>query len=170
MKLREDAWHEPIARFDDMRAEGKGFELCDVVEVFSATKTHEVAEVITAAERAASDGYWVAGFVSYEAAPGLDPALAVIERAADDPLGGLPLAWFGVFSRRHRVTPPADPGPYRGRPWALDLTLSRYREEVEAIRRGISRGDFYQVNLTARMAGRESDAATRYASMVPSRC
>ena len=70
--------------------------------------------VLEAAEAAAARGLWVAGFVSYEAAPGLDPALVVRPRDPEDAFAALPLAWFAMFERAEETTLPLprdDGGP-----------------------------------------------------------
>lgn len=96
---------EPSARFDDLGPNGRSFRLRDAVEVFVATCAADVATVLAAAEEAARAGRWVAGFVAYEAAAGLDLSLPVVPRTADDPLADLPLAWFAAFERREEVPP-----------------------------------------------------------------
>ena len=65
------------ARFDDLTGASPSFRLVDPVGVVEATRPDEVVGAIEAAEASASRGLWVAGFVAYEAAPGLDPALQV---------------------------------------------------------------------------------------------
>ena len=61
---------------------------------------------IEAAEAAAARGLWAAGFVAYEAAPGLDPSLTVAGRRPDDPFAKLPLAWFALFERQEETLLP----------------------------------------------------------------
>jgi para-aminobenzoate synthetase / 4-amino-4-deoxychorismate lyase len=155
-----------VARFDDLRGAGKGFVLSGQVAELRADTAAEVAGVVRAAEAAARAGRWVAGFLAYEAAAGLDAGLPVVPRSAADPLAGLPLAWFGVFGRQEETTghplSRAATGPGE---WVLDRDGERHRAEVEQIRSGIARGEFYQVNLTARLHGREVDPAGRYAAM-----
>ena len=80
------------ARFDDLTEASDSFRLIGPVGVLEALRTDEVAGTIAAAEGAAARGMWVAGFVAYEAAPGLAPAMRVRERASDDPFARLPLA------------------------------------------------------------------------------
>ncbi|WP_326568886.1 aminodeoxychorismate synthase component I [Amycolatopsis rhabdoformis] len=155
----------PVVRFDDFRAgsANPSFALRDPVAVLSAESPAEVAAVLVAAEEAARRGHWVAGFVGYEAAAGLDPLLPVAGRPADDPLARLPLAWFGVFARREQVALPSRPDAGVEGSWALDRGEEAYVGEVEAIRHGIAQGSFYQVNLTARLRGREPEPSARYA-------
>ena len=67
------------------------------------------SRVLEAAEAAAGRGLWVAGFVSYEAAPGLDPALVVRPRDPEDAFAALPARVVrDVRARRgdHAAAPP----------------------------------------------------------------
>ena len=82
------------------------FRLVEPVGVLEATRAGEVVATLEAAEAAAGRGLWVAGFVTYEAAPGLDPDLVVRDRDADDPFAALPLAWFAMFERAEETTLP----------------------------------------------------------------
>ena len=68
------------ARFDDLTGASPSFRLVEPVGVLEATRAGEVVATLEAAEAATGRGLWVAGFVTYEAAPGLDPALVVRPR------------------------------------------------------------------------------------------
>ena len=114
-------------------------------QVLCADSPADVRATIRAAERCARDGAWVAGFVSYEAAPAFDPAHRV------HPSGGLPLAWFGVFDRPASDPElPGGPAPAPGH-WTLACGRPEYDQGVAAILDAISRGDVYQVNYTVRL-------------------
>ena len=78
------------ARFDDLTGASPSFRLVEPVGVLEATRAGEVVATLEAAEAAAGRGLWVAGFVTYEAAPGLDPALVVRPRDAEDPFEPCP--------------------------------------------------------------------------------
>ena len=109
-----------------------------------------VVQAIDDAERLAREGRWVVGFVSYEAAPAFDPALAAA------PAGPLPLAWFAAFdapqssdspesssARSDQTTVAAE--PLLPRPAVPD---DDYASAVHRIHEYIDAGDVYQVNLT----------------------
>ena len=139
------------ARFDDLTRGTAGFRLVDPVGVLEATRLAEVAPTIAAAEAAAARGLWVAGFVAYEAAPGLDPALRVRPRRDDDPL---PLAWFAMFDRREetQLPEPPDATPAAdGSAWRPSVDRNRYDAAIAAIHERIAAGDTYQVNHTLRL-------------------
>ena len=79
------------ARFDDLTpGQERAFAFADPIAVIEARRPDEVAGVLSAAEAAAERGSWVAGYVAYDAAPGLDADHAIAPRASDDPFADLP--------------------------------------------------------------------------------
>jgi para-aminobenzoate synthetase/4-amino-4-deoxychorismate lyase len=146
------------ARFDDLTAAGeRAFRLADPVGVLEARRPDEVPGTVAAAEGAAGRGLWVSGYVAYEAAPGLDPALAVRPRREGDPFSDLPLAWFAMFERREAVPPLEPPGaepPPGPSPWRASVDRETYDRDVAAIRELIAAGETYQVNHTIRLRAR----------------
>ncbi len=107
-------------------------------------------DTLDAVERAVeTEGLWVAGFLSYEAAPALDTALSV----RPDP--GFPLAWFGLYADAVPVELP-EPRAAEGDPpaWTADLAGDAWRAAFERVRDYIAAGDTYQVNLTTRLRAR----------------
>src|SRR5688572_24812126 len=92
-----------------------------------ATDFDQVQSVLDRADAHVRDGHHVLGFVSYEAAPAFDRALA-----ARNP-GALPLAWFAAF---HAPSAP-DPGPV-GRmasvKWRERPGVRSHADAVETIR------------------------------------
>jgi para-aminobenzoate synthetase / 4-amino-4-deoxychorismate lyase len=144
------------ARFDDLTGASPSFRLAGPIGVLEATRAGEVVETLDAAEAAAERGLWVAGFVAYEAAPGLDPSLTVKERDPEDPFGALPLAWFAIFERAEETSLPV---PREDRPdteasWSPTTGRERYDAAVGRIRELIACGDTYQVNHTIRLRSR----------------
>jgi para-aminobenzoate synthetase / 4-amino-4-deoxychorismate lyase len=145
------------ARFDDLTGTSPSFRLTEPAGVIEATRPDEVAGALDAADAAASRGLWVAGFVSYEAAPGLDDALHVRARAPADPFERLPLVWFGMFERREEsVLPrPREEAPTGEKgPWTPTIDRARYDRAIATIHERIGAGDTYQVNYTMRLRSR----------------
>ena len=146
------------ARFDDLTGASPSFRLVEPVGVLEATRADEVVAVLDAAEAAATRGLWVAGFVSYEAAPGLDPALVVRDRDPEDAFAALPLAWFAMFERAEETTLPLprDEGVPAAaeNTWMPTTSRERYESSVGRIRELIAAGDTYQVNHTMRLRSR----------------
>jgi len=122
----------------------------------------DVAGVVTAADEHAAAGRWVAGFLSYEAAPGFDPVLKTHPAT-----GGLPLAWFAAFEERV-VDPDWSPArPYEMGEWRPDQDRATHGAALAAIHDLIAAGDTYQVNYTMRLRGRFSgDPLSAYADLL----
>ena len=150
-------------RFDDLRpGHRRSFGFTDPVDVAVARSVDEVGAVVAAAERHADAGRWVAGFLSYEAAPAFDPVLVT-----HDPADGFPLAWFAAFDERRLDPPWPEPIPYELGQWEPDQDRSTHAAALGAIHRFIGAGDTYQVNYTLRMRGRFSgDPLSAYADLI----
>jgi para-aminobenzoate synthetase/4-amino-4-deoxychorismate lyase len=146
------------ARFDDLTGAAPSFRLVEPVGVLEATRAGEVVPVLDAAEAAAGRGLWVAGFVSYEGAAGLDPALVVRDRDPEDAFAELPLAWFAMFERAEETTLPLprDEGlpAVAENTWMPTTSRERYGSSVGRIRELIAAGETYQVNHTMRLRSR----------------
>jgi para-aminobenzoate synthetase/4-amino-4-deoxychorismate lyase len=150
------------ARFDDL-ADGTAVRFPRVERELVATRRDEVVAVLAEAERATAAGWWAFGFLAYEAAAGLDPALP-----SREPLDGLPLAWFGLCAAPVPV-PVVAPGAtrdYTAGPWQLAWTEEQHRDAVARVRDRIAAGDTYQCNLTTRLTGPVSgDLAQLYTDL-----
>ncbi len=114
--------------------------------VIAANALSEVRAALEAVEAASEEGRWAAGYVAYEAAPALDPALGA------RPAGPEPLVWFGVYD-----APAAGPHEAGGEaslgPLTPDVDRDAYDASVGRIRAAIARGEVYQVNHTFRLRG-----------------
>ncbi len=141
------------ARFDDLTGEVPSFRLSDPAGVLEAMRPDEVTPTLAAAEGAAARGLWVAGFVTYEAAPGLDPTLVVRAREPGDPFSRLPLAWFAMFQHRQETVLPSprEEEVQEGDAWVPSIGRERYDDAIARIREHIAAGDTYQVNHTLRL-------------------
>jgi para-aminobenzoate synthetase / 4-amino-4-deoxychorismate lyase len=143
------------ARFDDLTPGAeRSFALEEPVGVIEARRAGEVRGVLSSAESAAERGLWVAGFVAYEASPGLNPSLEVRVRDAVDPFAELPVAWFGLFERRREIPPlePVSEDHVGGEtPWRSTTDRPTYDAAIARIRDLIAAGQTYQVNHTIRL-------------------
>lgn len=155
------------ARFDDVRAQ-IAWSFPDIAYDLVAVRPDQVVDVLRELDRATADGWWAFGFVSYEAASALDPALPTHE-----PVPGMPLAWFGVAAAPDVVPvvgPPAT-GAYRAGEWAYEWDAPRHRRKVDAVRAHIASGETYQCNLTTRMtAPFAGDPRAAYANLALAQC
>jgi para-aminobenzoate synthetase / 4-amino-4-deoxychorismate lyase len=127
-----------------------------------AERLDDVVAVLDEVERATDAGLWAFGFLAYEAAAALDPSLIVHQV----PVGGLPLAWFGITDQaiptaplgaadtpRRALRGPLDGSGYTAS-WHRAWTAAEHHRDVLRVRESIARGETYQCNLTVRMRGR----------------
>lgn len=92
------------------------------------------------------EGLHAAGFISYEAAPGFDPALPA---KAD---GHFPLIWFGLYKNVKTIKlTPVGVRADAAIKWRPSVTRPEYERSLRAIRACIQAGDTYQVNFTYRL-------------------
>jgi len=112
-----------------------------------AQRPEEVLPALAEVERAVAEGRHAAGFLSYEAASGLEPVLQTRQGEA------LPLAWFGFFRERAEVAPGSlkPSGVYSLSAWRPSISREAYDQALRRIREYIAAGDTYQVNFTFRM-------------------
>jgi para-aminobenzoate synthetase/4-amino-4-deoxychorismate lyase len=150
--------HRPWARFDDLRS-GEALLCPPPHRVLTTTRPDEVAGVLQQVHDETAAGSWAYGFVSYEAASGLDPRLPGGWRP-----GQPPLVWFGLCSEPARVDPltgsdvPAGPTP----PWRPDWTAAAHARAVDSVREQIAAGETYQCNLTDRLRSTVTDPEALY--------
>ncbi|GAB2463717.1 bifunctional chorismate-binding protein/class IV aminotransferase [Jatrophihabitans fulvus] len=147
------------ARFDDLVA-GSALAFGPPQQVISASRPDEVRPALEAVDAATRGGEWAHGFVAYEAAAGLDPALTV---ATGD---GTPLVWFAVTGPPLAVEPVTTGGGYRTPAWTFDRDTDGYRRDVDRVRAHIAAGETYQLNLTTRLrASFDGDQRGLYADL-----
>lgn len=131
----------------------------DPVAHFVAHDLGAVDAALDAAERAALEGAWVVGMVSYDAAPAFDTALAAHRHP------GVPLVALAAFREPRPSRGPAgrlfDTGE-----WKPTVSQDEYEAGVAAVREEIAAGNTYQVNYTMRLeASFEGDPEGLFAAL-----
>ena len=131
---------------------------------------HEVLPALHRIEQATRQGAWAAGYLSYEAAAGLDPKMAKAMNIAPDTKHAMPLLAFAlfdapdpdpVFAESLAEIPPCAPPPApakgAGLPWHVNETSDNYAKRIAEVRHAIAAGDAYQVNYTLRAQTQAGD-------------
>ncbi|GGP08877.1 aminodeoxychorismate synthase component I [Oceanobacillus neutriphilus] len=121
--------------------------------------THaEVSNVFEQIEIYQQRGYYLAGYISYEAAAAFDKNLITHRK------GSLPLIIMGVFKQMElESSKPAANRSYPPVNWQLTTEKQQYQQNIKSIKAAIAEGDTYQVNYTVRMeADRPVDADLLY--------
>jgi para-aminobenzoate synthetase/4-amino-4-deoxychorismate lyase len=125
----------------------------DPVEVILLSSLSSLESFFHTLEGKLAEGYYLAGWLSYEAGYGFEQTLFSIEAAKQSPS---PLAWFGVYRAPERCSESlverlfadneaASPGFI-----SFNLMLEEYEEKIGIIKDEIAAGNVYQVNFTGR--------------------
>ncbi len=113
------------------------------LRIIATSKTADLRDKLQEVEAQVQQGFFAAGFLSYEAAPAFDAALRVRETA------DFPRLWFGIFTApEETLLPPAPTAAVLPETWTAAVDSDAYRRAVEAIQGRIARGETYQVNYT----------------------
>jgi len=122
-------------------------------KTLTCDQPQEITRFLNAVDAAVQEGYYVAGYLSYEAGYGFESRTFQSEQTRDySQLLGYPLAWMGLYNKPQWVRkcdlntwlPDSAPG------FALqaELSKSQYEWNITEIRRRIAAGDMYQLNFT----------------------
>jgi para-aminobenzoate synthetase/4-amino-4-deoxychorismate lyase len=113
-------------------------------KVVIAYSENEVLKAMEEIDNYVNDGYYAAGYVSYEAGASFDKKLSVKKDHT------MPLIYFGIYSK-----PPVKCQNSKSNKsikqdimWDLNVSENEYKEKIDAIKQSISSGDTYQVNYT----------------------
>jgi len=117
------------------------------VRVVIARTVAEVPAAMAAVDQGLHDGLFAAGYVSYEAAPACDSALAT------QPPSALPLVCFGLFASAEDAAPLEEDDLPPSTVWSPGLSAEDHARGVAAVREAIAAGDTYQINYTFRLHG-----------------
>jgi para-aminobenzoate synthetase/4-amino-4-deoxychorismate lyase len=137
----------PVVLLESYHRSGRSFLFAECIEKISATTHKDIYPALRRVEAAVRNGLHAAGFISYEAAPGLDADLQVNSGSI------FPLAWLGIFKERREIVAGEffRDGEFQFSSWRPSLDELAYGQAVENIRQHIAEGDTYQVNFTFRL-------------------
>ncbi|RHW38293.1 aminodeoxychorismate synthase component I [Lysinibacillus yapensis] len=138
---------EPFLSFEFAGEDGKIHPLAfrDPLKIIIAHKIEDVYPSFMQIQQAVKDGYYAAGFVSYESAPAFDPAFEVNNQPT------MPLVWFGIFSEPVGQTFMSE-GQYELSDWQPNTSIAEYEAAIETIKSQIKNGNTYQTNYTIRLS------------------
>ncbi|ULT59789.1 aminodeoxychorismate synthase component I [Neobacillus drentensis] len=113
-------------------------------KVISAFTIEEVLPCFQLVQEEVNNGYYAAGFLSYESAAAFDAAFTTNSDSK------MPLLWFGIFTEPGGEIISTQ-GSYTLTEWEPSVSLEEYTQSIHAIKHGIERGDTYQTNYTIRL-------------------
>ncbi|MFC7319538.1 aminodeoxychorismate synthase component I [Halobacillus campisalis] len=131
--------------FEDDNGKKQPMQFTRPSGVITAYSGEEVKAAFRKIERELSIGNYVAGYVSYEAAPAFDGASRVKSGTK------WPLLWFGVFKSPLCEELVHENKPYQVSEWNMDGDFDNYSDGLRKIKAAIKKGDTYQVNYTTRL-------------------
>jgi para-aminobenzoate synthetase / 4-amino-4-deoxychorismate lyase len=137
---------EPLLAFEFADSNGKIKPLTfqQPVRVIAAHKEEDVLPSFQLVQEAVDNGYYAAGFLSYESAPAFDSAFNVKSG------GAFPLLWFGIFTKPEAGEISSD-GDFSVSNWEPSITMEEYKEAISSIKKSIQYGNTYQTNYTIRL-------------------
>ena len=137
---------EPLLSFEFADANGKikPFTFQKPVRVITAHKIEDVLPSFHLVQEAVENGYYAAGYLSYESAPAFDSAFKVKSGSS------MPLLWFGIFTEpEHEHL--SSTGEFTLSAWKPSTTMNAYNQAINYIKQCIESGDTYQTNYTIRL-------------------
>ena len=124
------------------------------VQIIEASNPQDVDKALEALQRASHDGYYLAGYFSYELGYLLEPVLAGLS----PPRPASPLLQFGVFAGytdKPKIPKASDV-------WIENISphrsLAEYSEKFSRVLKYIRAGDVYQINLSFPIQARTNAA------------
>lgn len=146
----------PILHFDFIANENKNpLQFTNPLKIIKAISIEEVLPALKQIQEAVDDGYYAAGYISYEAAPAFDSALIVHHNPE------MPLVWFGIFEEAKEEALTSSQ-PFHTTEWLSNTTIEKYNRDLSKIKHSIENGDTYQVNYTIRMNSNFSGDSISY--------
>ncbi len=132
----------------DFRALGERYTFTQPIKELKTRDLSEVADLLAQVESYQEQGYYVVGYVSYEAAPAFEEKLAVHKA----PLLGEYLLYFTVHDR---VETSPIPLTYEEvdlpSKWQEEISAENYEKAIAQIHHHLRQGDTYQVNYTVQL-------------------
>ncbi|MFE0504898.1 aminodeoxychorismate synthase component I [Peribacillus butanolivorans] len=138
---------EPLSllfHFTDKQDVKKTLYFTEPKEVFIAHSLQDVLPQFQKVQAAIEQGYYAAGYVSYEAAPAFEKSFKVKEGAK------MPLLWFGIFEKPEEF-PGKITGSFQLNDWEPETDSHTYHSGFQTIKAEIEKGNTYQVNYTMRL-------------------
>lgn len=119
------------------------YAFANPVHILTATRLDEVKPCLQQVAAKVAQGFYAAGFLTYEAAPAFDAGLCA------HPPGDLPLVWFGLYRAPEKSRQAqADKASFKVGPWQALVNADTYHQHVRRIHDLIVAGDTYQINYT----------------------
>lgn len=125
--------------------------------IVCAERMEAVIPALRQVQQAVKNGYYAAGYVSYEAAPAFDASLPARTK------GRMPLLWFGLFDQPRPEVARERRGSFCIQDWEPTTSFEDYKRGIHEIKKVIQDGEISQTNYTIRLqASYEGDDLVFY--------
>ena len=129
-----------------VRSDSKWLHFKQPLYIIEARQLDEVISKLQEIEETALRfNLYIAGFISYEAAPAFDSALTTL------PPTDFPLIWFGLYEEPDSMNVVSVFTERLDELWEPSIDQDGYRQTLERIKCFIAAGETYQVNYTFRL-------------------
>jgi para-aminobenzoate synthetase / 4-amino-4-deoxychorismate lyase len=129
-----------------LKENGKWLHFTEPRQIIAAQNPEDVLPALREIERLTQvEGWYATGFLSYEAASALDPALHT------KPGAGFPYLWLGLYPKPRIVELPSPKRPKGILNWQPSINRANYNAAIAKIKEHIAEGWTYQVNYTMRL-------------------
>ncbi len=115
------------------------------VAILTTRKLSEVRHIVSRIEKYNEQGYYAAGYISYEAAPAFNRNM----RVHNEPK--MPLIWFGIFRKPDSIPFEKQEAFNEMLDWQADTDETAYQQAIAYIKKNIEAGNTYQLNHTIRL-------------------
>ncbi|WP_087975117.1 aminodeoxychorismate synthase component I [Oceanobacillus rekensis] len=147
----------PLLHFDFIDKDGKMNPLLfkKPTKIISTSLIEEVIPLLKQIEDETNNGYYAAGYISYEASPAFDQSFQV------NPNPEMPLLWFGIFEKPEE-TSLQNFEAFSTSDWKAQTKVNEYNNNINRIKSFIEQGITYQVNYTIRMQSKFNGSTISY--------
>lgn len=130
--------------FADSYGQIRPYTFKNPIRIIEAQRLEDVIPTLQLVQMAVEEGYYAAGFLSYESAAAFDPANIVKSGNT------MPFLWFGIFSEPEFYGL-GSAGEYTLTEWQPSVNKNDYAKAIQSIKGCIEDGVTYQTNYTIRL-------------------
>lgn len=135
-------YEQPFLQFDFPSNIGQSVTFTKPIKIISTFHSQGVLSCFEKVEKALQNGYYIAGYVSYEACFGIH-----LDHLNEHITSSMPLVWFGVFKEPTTVQRNVQL-TYNVGNWKVTETEAVYKEKFRTIIEKMRENDIDQINYT----------------------
>lgn len=139
--------NEPFLYFNFINTNNKiePLQFNNPIKIIKTNSSDQVLSCLTQVEQAVNNGYYAAGYLSYEAASGFNSKLTVSSN-----INQIPLLWFGIYTKPTRTILDSNKS-FNTSSWVPTVTRDKYFHNINRIHDYIKQNTTEQVNYTIKL-------------------